>query len=65
MERKRLVVEPTWCKGCGICVAVCPKGALEMVGERARLKADNRCVLCGMCEQHCPDYAIYLKKGEL
>lgn len=65
MEKMTLVIEPDWCKGCGICAAFCPKDALELVGEKARLKADNNCVLCGLCEQRCPDYAIYIKKEEV
>jgi 2-oxoglutarate ferredoxin oxidoreductase subunit delta len=64
MEKKILCIDVAWCKGCGICTALCPKGALELVGEKAHLKADNTCVLCGQCEQHCPDYAIYLKQVE-
>lgn len=62
MAKKVLMIDPNWCKGCGICVAFCPRGALELVGEKARLRADNDCVLCGACEQHCPDYAIWLKE---
>ncbi len=64
-EQKELVIEPSWCKGCGICVAFCPVKALEIVGEKARLKEDNNCVLCGQCEMRCPDYAIYLKDKEV
>lgn len=60
MEEKVLVIEPSWCKGCGICVALCPRHALELAGEKVRLKAEGGCVLCGTCEQHCPDYAIYI-----
>ena len=30
--KKKLVIDPAWCKGCGICAAFCPKNALEMVG---------------------------------
>lgn len=64
MGRKRLVLEPEWCKGCGICVAFCPKNALELVEERVRLKEDNECILCGQCEARCPDYALYLEELE-
>ena len=59
-EQSELVIDPSWCKGCGICVAFCPKDALELVDEKVRLKADNSCILCGQCEMRCPDYAIYL-----
>ena len=58
--RKKLVIETAWCKGCGICAAFCPKQALEIRREKVALKAPEQCILCGMCEQRCPDYAIYL-----
>lgn len=61
---KTLVLESSWCKGCGICVAFCPKQALELYHEKARLKEENECILCGLCEQRCPDYAVYLKETE-
>ena len=62
--KKRLVINTDWCKGCGICAAFCPKGALEVVGEKVRRAEGTDCVLCGMCEQRCPDYAIYVKEEE-
>ena len=61
-KKKELVIETSWCKGCGICVAFCPKSALELVGEKARLKADHTCILCGQCEMRCPDYALYIRE---
>ncbi len=62
--KKMLVIDQSWCKGCGICVAFCPKQALELVEEKVCLKADNECVLCGQCELRCPDYAIWLEDLE-
>lgn len=62
--KKELVINTAWCKGCGICAAFCPKEALEVVKEKVRLKESNACILCGMCEMRCPDYAIYLKETE-
>ena len=59
---KRLRINQAWCKGCGICVAFCPKYALELVNEKVALKADNDCILCGQCEMRCPDYAIYIEE---
>lgn len=63
-ESKELKINPSWCKGCGICVAFCPKSALEMVNGKVRLKIDNECILCGTCELRCPDYAIYIDEIE-
>jgi 2-oxoglutarate ferredoxin oxidoreductase subunit delta len=61
---KILVLNPDWCKGCGICVAFCPREALEIIQEKVSLKEDNQCILCGLCEQRCPDFAIFISESE-
>jgi 2-oxoglutarate ferredoxin oxidoreductase subunit delta len=63
-NNKKLVINPKWCKGCGICVAFCPKNALELVHEKVQLARPDACVLCGLCELRCPDYAIYVDEEE-
>lgn len=51
-----------WCKGCGICVAFCPKGALIMGdGEKPCWHRPDKCINCGLCELRCPDLAIELR----
>ena len=62
--RRKLVIEPDWCKGCGICAAFCPRHALEIVREKVILAKPENCIRCGMCEMRCPDYAIYLVNEE-
>jgi len=48
-----------WCKACGICIALCPKGVLEADDKgKAVAVAPEKCTRCGMCEMHCPDFAI-------
>lgn len=64
VSSKRLVINSSWCKGCGICAAFCPKGALEVVDEKVRRKEGTDCILCGMCELRCPDYAIYIEESD-
>ena len=41
-----IVINEEKCTGCGICVKVCPSGALSMVSNIARLEED-KCTLCG------------------
>ena len=61
--KKELVVNLDWCKGCGICAAFCPKGVLS-VKDKVKIEDASKCILCGQCEQRCPDYAIYIKESE-
>ena len=61
-ENKELVFNSAWCKGCGICVAFCPKKALEIRQEKSFLARPEDCIKCGLCELRCPDYAIYLRE---
>ena len=54
-----LVIKKRLCKGCGICVELCPKRVLELdeVGKVYE-KEGGACIQCGQCELRCPDYAI-------
>lgn len=57
-----VVINREWCKGCGICVAFCPKEALIMdKQEKACWAYPDQCIRCGLCELRCPDMAIELK----
>lgn len=66
-----LVVNETWCKGCRICVDLCPTNTLEMIEARDRwegaiVKVVNMdaCNGCGLCEVQCPDFAISVTAPE-
>ena len=62
MARQRLqelVIRREWCKGCGICVALCPKQVLELDAEdKSTAVRPEDCICCRMCELRCPDLAI-------
>lgn len=51
------------CKGCGNCVAFCPKKVLK-IGEigKVEIVKEEDCIQCGQCELRCPDYAIFVLK---
>ena len=52
------------CKGCGICVAFCPKKvlALDVIGKIIVVD-EAKCIACKQCEMRCPDYAIFVEKN--
>ncbi|UCD13260.1 MAG: ferredoxin family protein [Thermoplasmatales archaeon] len=58
-------VREDWCKGCNLCIERCPIDALEesdVLNRRGirppRLKKENECNYCRLCELICPDLAI-------
>jgi 2-oxoglutarate ferredoxin oxidoreductase subunit delta len=51
-----------WCKGCGICVELCPKKVLDLDEEdKAVAAAPQDCICCKLCELRCPDLAIEIE----
>ena len=44
---KKHVINREWCKGCGICVAVCPKNVLELDKKDKAVAARKQdCIAC-------------------
>lgn len=66
--RPRVVIEVELCKGCGLCVAVCPTavlalGPLNARGYPAAVLLDNeRCTSCTACALVCPEVAVAVFK---
>ncbi len=60
LSNEKLIVEKELCKGCGICVAFCPKNVLKIENGKVIIDDIDSCIQCGLCELRCPDYAIYL-----
>ncbi|MFA5074268.1 MAG: 4Fe-4S binding protein [Nitrospirota bacterium] len=61
----KVVINTEWCKGCGICIELCPKKALiKDKRDKAVWKYPEKCIRCGLCELRCPDLAITLQKCE-
>jgi len=58
------------CKGCGLCVDVCPKKIIRL-SETLNRKGVNaaevfdmeKCIACAFCATMCPDCIITVEKG--
>ncbi len=62
-EERKIDIYKAWCKGCGICVAFCPTGALAKdEAGFPYVKDIEKCINCGWCEIRCPDFAISVEK---
>jgi len=65
MPKGLVIIDKERCKGCGLCVSVCPFGVLIITNELNRygynvaaVSAPDKCTGCAMCAQMCPDAAI-------
>ena len=58
------------CKGCGLCVTVCPKNIVALDTGKLNKKCYNpagvtdseKCIGCAFCAMICPDCAIEVKE---
>ncbi len=68
------------CRGCGVCVAECPKRIIHLIpydskyfvkcaspekGKTVRMYCDAGCIGCHICEKNCPSGAITLSGGDI
>ena len=56
-------IKKNLCKGCGLCVSVCPKKVLAL-NDRVKSEAvhPEECIGCRSCENICPDLAITVRE---
>ncbi len=67
---EKVTVREEICKGCELCVLVCPKKIMAIDTQRfnakgynpARCTDNETCIACGMCAIVCPDSAIKVEK---
>ena len=58
------------CKGCGLCVAACPKGLIRLSPDQlnkkghapAEITDQSKCIACAFCATMCPDCVITVEK---
>jgi len=66
----KINIDSERCKGCGLCLAVCPKQAISISAKSNRqgyfpAETDNcDCTGCGVCALICPDAAIEVYRDE-
>ena len=63
--RGRPVWEIDKCIGCGLCVFVCPSGAVQMNNKGLEAEIQHyldRCMFCAQCVETCPKIAIFMSK---
>jgi ferredoxin len=51
-------IDLSLCDRCGICVARCPTGAVEMTAQGPVIARPADCTYCATCEGLCPQGAI-------
>ena len=66
VETIEQIAKNNLCTGCGTCVAMCPKKAIEMrIDERKGIYVpkinEEKCNSCGLCRRVCPGHSVDFK----
>ena len=65
----RAIFDENVCKGCGLCVTVCPKKIVVLKDNYnakgyhpAGISDESKCIGCAFCATICPDCVITVEK---
>jgi 2-oxoglutarate ferredoxin oxidoreductase subunit delta len=67
----KIIINTERCKGCGLCVTVCPKGGIVISKQSNKTgyfpaQANNTdCTGCAVCAIICPDAAIVIYRDTI
>ncbi len=69
MAKGKVIIDVNRCKGCGLCINVCPTKILILTHDRFNAKGyhpvmvtnSENCIGCGSCATICPDvvFTVY------
>ncbi len=70
MAKGKVYFDQDFCKGCGLCVASCPKKIILIDNEVINKKGYNpatvaemdKCIGCANCATMCPDQVITVER---
>ena len=70
MAKGEIVIDEARCLGCGYCQEFCPRGCIEITGEKFSpygylqpvFARPDQCTACGFCAWMCPHFAITVYK---
>jgi len=65
----KVIIDENVCKGCNLCVHVCPKKILQLSPDKINSKGyapaecidQELCIGCTFCAMMCPDVAIKIQ----
>ncbi len=74
----RIEIDKELCKGCGLCISVCPLSRIEIsdqlntkgyypakfIEEHPEETSERKCTGCALCAITCPDVAIEVYREE-
>ena len=64
MLRQIVRIDEALCNGCGICVAPCAEGAIQIIDGKARVVREELCDGAGFCIGICPTGALTIEERE-
>jgi len=73
MVKGMVVIDVDRCKGCGLCIAVCPQGILHMSTDQFNARGyrpvelhdpAQKCTGCTLCALMCPDVALKVYRSD-
>ena len=67
----RIILDDRFCKGCSLCIQVCPQRLFVQGEKRSRggyrmpeVTREEECSNCLLCEMTCPDLALTVLQEE-